>query len=382
MSLKSEIAAEAQRLGFSLFGVIEPVTPPHFDVYANWLKLDRHGEMGYLATERAQERRRDPRLILPGCESILVLGWPYAVANLASPGGETNRNELLGRTASYAWGEDYHDLIPPRLEELVRFIEKRTGHQVANRWYTDTGPILERDLAQLAGLGWIGKNTCLINPRQGSFFLLAELFLGIKIEPDTPFKADHCGTCTRCIEACPTDCIQADRTIDASRCISYLTIELKGAIPKELRGEVDNWVFGCDICQQVCPWNQRYAPRDDFSPAEQSFKEPELISDLGLSPREFNQRFKGTPVKRTKRRGYLRNVAVALGNLGAVSAVSPLITTLKEDPEPLVRGHAAWALGQIGSDQARKALDQARITEEDPYVLEEINSALAGEGRN
>jgi epoxyqueuosine reductase len=382
MSFKSEIAAEAQRLGFSLFGVIDPVTPPHFDVYEGWLDLGRHGEMGYLATERARQRRRDPRLILPECESILILGWPHAVPNLAFAGVETSRNELLGRTASYAWGEDYHDLIPPRLEELVGFIELRAGHPVPNRWYTDTGPILERDLAQLAGLGWIGKNTCLINPQQGSFFLLAELFLGIKIEPDAPFQADHCGTCTRCIEACPTDCIQADRTIDASRCISYLTIELKGAIPGDLRGEVGNWVFGCDICQQICPWNQRFAPRDDLSPADQSVKEPELISDIGLSPQEFNQRFKGTPVKRTKRRGYLRNVAVALGNLGAVSAVSPLITALKEDPEPLVRGHAAWALGRIASEQARKALEQARFHEEDAYVLEEISSALGREEKH
>jgi epoxyqueuosine reductase len=382
MSLKSEIEAEAQRLGFSLFGVIEPVTPPHIDVYEAWLELELHGEMGYLASERARERRRDPRLILPECKSILVLGWPHAVPRLSNKGVEYSTKEPRGCTASYAWGEDYHDLIPPRLERLVGLIEKRAGHPVPNRWYTDTGPILERDLAQQAGLGWIGKNTCLINPRQGSFFLLAELFLGIKIEPDSPFQADHCGTCRRCIEACPTECIQENRTIDASRCISYLTIELKGAIPRELRGDLGSWIFGCDICQQVCPWNQRFAPQEDLSPAEQSTREPELISELALSPQEFNQRYKGTPIKRTKRRGYLRNVAVALGNQGAVSAVPPLIVALKTDPEPLVRGHAAWALGKIGSEPGRNALEQARLDEDDAYVVEEISNAMGGKDRS
>lgn len=382
MSLKSDIAAEAQRLGFSLFGVIEPVTPPHFDVYEDWLERERHGEMDYLATERARERRRDPGLILPGCQSILVLGWPHTAPDLSTTGDEYRTKGTRGRTASYAWGEDYHDLIPPRLEGLVGFIERLVGYPVSNRWYTDTGPILERDLAQLAGLGWIGKNTCLINPRHGSFILLAELFLGIRIEPDAPFQADHCGTCTRCIEACPTDCIQANRTLDASRCISYLTIELKGAIPRELRGDIGSWVFGCDICQQVCPWNQRFAPREDLSPGEQSTREPELIFELALSPRDFNQRFKGTPFKRTKRRGYLRNVAVALGNQGAVSAVIPLINALNADPEPLVRGHAAWALGRIGSEPARQALEQARLDENDAYVVEEITNAMGERGRN
>jgi epoxyqueuosine reductase len=283
---------------------------------------------------------------------------------------------LTGQIASYAWGEDYHDVIPARLKLLVAFIEERTGETIPNRWYTDTGPILERDLAQQAGLGWIGKNTCLINPQQGSFFLLAEVFLGIKLEPDTPFNADQCGTCTRCIEACPTSCIQADRTIDASKCISYLTIELKGAIPRDLRDQVGNWIFGCDICQQVCPWNQRFADQGNSNQVDIPIKEPDLISELMLPPNEFNSKFKSSPIKRAKRRGYLRNVAVALGNSNSAAGIPQLAKSLAEDPEPLVRGHAAWALGRIGGERAKQALEKAILEEEDLFVVEEIRFAL------
>jgi len=375
MSLKNEIAAEARRLGFNLFGVTSPDTPPHYAVYEDWIEQGRHGEMGYLDTERARQRRKNPSLILPECQSILVLGWPHTVPSFSREGLEGEDQRLTGRIASYAWGEDYHDVIPARLQELVAFIEERRGETIPNRWYTDTGPILERDLAQQAGLGWIGKNTCLINPGQGSFFLLAEIFLGIKLEPDTPFSADRCGTCTRCIEACPTDCIQANRTIDASQCISYLTIELKGAIPRDIRTNLGNWVFGCDICQQVCPWNQRFADQGNSNQADISLKEPDLISELTYTPEEFNRKFKGNPVKRAKRRGYLRNVAVALGNSKSAAGIPQLTKSLAEDPEPLVRGHAAWALGRIGGEQVKQALEKATL-EEDPFVVEEIRFAL------
>ena len=375
MSLKNEIAAEARRLGFNLFGVTSPDTPPHYAVYEDWIEQGRHGEMGYLDTERARQRRKNPSLILPECQSILVLGWPHTVPSFSREGLEGEDQRLTGRIASYAWGEDYHDVIPARLQELVAFIEERRGETIPNRWYTDTGPILERDLAQQAGLGWIGKNTCLINPGQGSFFLLAEIFLGIKLEPDTPFSADRCGTCTRCIEACPTDCIQANRTIDASQCISYLTIELKGAIPRDIRTNLGNWVFGCDICQQVCPWNQRFVDQGNSNQVDISLKEPDLISELTYTPEEFNRKFKGNPVKRAKRRGYLRNVAVALGNSKSAAGIPQLTKSLAEDPEPLVRGHAAWALGRIGGEQAKQALEKATL-EEDPFVVEEIRFAL------
>jgi epoxyqueuosine reductase len=297
--------------------------------------------MNYLAEERSRARRADPRAILPECKSILVLATPYSSP---LPAGEGLGVRAEGQVAAYAWGDDYHDVLPARMQELVQFIEEQTGAPVKNRWYTDTGPILERDLAQRAGIGWIGKNTCLIHPKHGSYFLLSEILLALEIEPDLPFVTDHCGTCTRCIEACPTDCILPNRTIDASRCISYLTIELKEDIPSELREKMGNWVFGCDICQRVCPWN-RFAGEGDSSFGDQNPLHA-LTEELVISTREFNQRFKRSPVKRAKRRGYLRNIAVALGNTGALHAL-PVLQKALEDEEPLVREHAKWAIEKI-----------------------------------
>jgi len=375
MSLTARVKAEAQRLGFQLVGVTTPEPPPHYAFYERWLEVGYHGEMGYLTTGRARQRRADPRQILPECKSILVLGLRYPApkaAHPAQPGGPH------GRVAAYAWGADYHDVIPERLRALVAFIEAQVGEPVPNRWYTDTGPVLERDLAQRAGLGWIGKNTCLIHPRLGSYFVLAEIFLGLELESDPPFLPDHCGSCTRCLDACPTSCILPDRTLDASRCISYLTIELKGAIPETLRPQMDDWIFGCDVCQQVCPWNQRFAlPQGDpaFSPRPDAPR-PDLISELSLTPPEFNRKFKGSPVKRSKRRGYLRNVAVALGNSGDREVVPALAQTLARESEPLVRGHAAWALGQLGGEAARRSLQDALVNENDPKVHAAIRRAL------
>jgi epoxyqueuosine reductase len=373
--LTQEVKAEAQRLGFQLSGVTTCDPPAHLDFYERWLAAGYHGEMGYLATERNLSRRSDPRQLLPECKSILVLGirYPAQQDNTA----ETNNAPLKGKVASYAWGEDYHKVLPERLRAVVRFIEDQVGHEVPNRWYTDTGPILEREMAQRAGLGWIGKNTCLIHPKKGSYFLLAEILLGIELEVDSPFPHDHCGSCTRCIEACPTGCILPDRRLDASRCISYLTIELKGPIRGELRPKTGDWVFGCDVCQQVCPWNQRFAkPEGDptFAPWP-SVPRPNLINEITLTAQEFNLKFKGSPVKRAKRRGYLRNVAVALGNTGDAQAVPALVKALR-DGEPFVRGHAAWALGQIGGRVAAKVLHNALQEELDAEVQAEIHAAL------
>ena len=340
--LKQTIKEKARQLGFVLAGVTTPDPPPHYSTFENWLAHGHHGNMDYLATERSRLRRADPRQILPECRSILVLATPYSPPVHAGDSGEALGDR--GKIAAYARGDDYHDVLPPRMKELVQFIEEQAGQPVKNRWYTDTGPLLERDLAQRAGIGWIGKNTCLIHPKHGSYFLLSEILLDLPLEPDPTFVSDHCGTCTRCIDACPTDCILSDRTLDASRCISYLTIDLKDDVPVELRNKIGDWVFGCDICQQVCPWN-RFAAEGD--PA---FKEkaplPSLQEELTLSPQVFNQRFKGTPVKRAKRRGYLRNVAVALGNTGSMHAL-PVLQNALNDEQPLVREHARWAIHKI-----------------------------------
>jgi epoxyqueuosine reductase len=343
-NLKQTIKDKARQLGFVLAGVTTPDPPPHHSTFENWLNQGRQGTMDYLATERSRTRRTDPRQILPECQSILVLATPYNPPYHQGEGFGVKEKEGKGQIAAYARGEDYHDVLPPRMKALVEFIEEQVGAPVRNRWYTDTGPILERDLAQRAGLGWIGKNTCLIHPRHGSYFLLSEILLDLPLEPDPPFVTDHCGTCTRCIEACPTECILPDRTIDARRCISYLTIELKDDIPEELREKMGNWIFGCDVCQAVCPWN-RFAKEGDPAFGGDSSALP-LTDELLISKQEFNQRFKRSPVKRAKRRGYLRNVAVALGNTGNMHSL-PVLQNALNDEETMVREHAQWAIEEI-----------------------------------
>jgi len=328
--------------------------------------------MDYLARPDAVHKRSHPKEILPECQSILVLGIHYN----ASPQAQTESGK--GRIAAYAWNDDYHDILKPRLLALTAYIEKQSGNLLANRWYTDSGPILERDLARRAGLGWIGKNSMLIHPQAGSFFLLAEIFLSIPLDPDPPLPTDHCGSCTRCIDICPTDCILPDRTLDARRCISYLTIELKGPIPEDLRQPIGDWAFGCDLCQQVCPWNIRFAPPEGdpaFAPRP-GIPQIDLLEEINLTPQTFNQKFKGSPVKRAKRRGYLRNVATILGNQKDPAAVPALIQTLKAEPEALIRQHAAWALGQIGGTEARRALKAALEDEQEKPVLREIQAGL------
>jgi epoxyqueuosine reductase len=336
---------KARQLGFTLAGIAIPQPPAHFDVYQGWLNAGRRAGMAYLAEQRAVERRADPRLILPECRSILVLGAPYSNPQEAPLPDETTAR---GRVAAYAWGEDYHLALPERLQALAAFLEEQTGQAIPNRWYTDSGPVLERELAMQAGLGWIGKNTCLINPRQGSYFLLAEILLGIDLPPDEPFPTDMCGTCTRCIEACPTGCIRPDRTLEAGRCISYLTIENKAEIPADVREQVGEWIFGCDVCQMVCPWNLRFA-RQSADPAFAARSEvvrPALGAELGLTPEGFNRKFKKSAVQRAKRRGYLRNAAIAAGNSGKADLL-PALEMARDDPEPLVHEAAEWAIKKI-----------------------------------
>jgi epoxyqueuosine reductase len=344
VSIVQTVKKEARRLGFALVGVTTPAPPPHLLTYEDWLMLGRHGSMDYLARQHARTCRSDPRRILSECRSILMLGMRYPDPKNAKPGEETG---LRGRVAAYAWGRDYHLVLSERLKLLSAFIELQVGNPFPHRWYTDTGPILERDLAQRAGLGWIGKNTCLINPERGSYFLLAEILLGIDLETDSPFATDRCGTCRRCIDACPTGCILPNRTIDARRCIAYLTIENKAEIPPDLRLQMGNWAFGCDICQMVCPWNRFAANEYDLALAPYPSRMcPDLRAELVLTPQEFNRKFKDSPVQRARRRGFLRNVAVALGNSGNPAGIPALEKALQDD-EPLVREHASWALKQI-----------------------------------
>lgn len=364
--LKSALVQKAHQLGFALAGVTTAAPPESFPQFQEWVTEGRHAGMEYLASERSLVRRSDPREILPECRSILVLGSPYF------PAGDAR-----GGVAAYATGEDYHHVLKPRLQELISFLEEQAGHPVPNRWYTDTGPVLERDLARRAGLGWIGKNSMLIHPQHGSYFLLAEILLGIDLPPDEPFLSDHCGSCTRCLDQCPTGCILPNRTLDAGRCISYLTIENKADIPNDVREQLGEWLFGCDVCQQVCPWN-RFAPTEgDPAFAARPGVPPEnLVEELHLSSEAFNRKFRGSPVKRAKRRGYLRNTLVVLGNRKKREDTVHLMAAA-QDPEALVRQHAAWALGRIGGDEVRRFLTAWLADEPDPAVVNEIRAALA-----
>lgn len=332
-TISSRLKARARELGFAFCGLTTPDPPPHIAAYERWLANGYHGEMTYLESERARQRRADPRLILPEGKTIIVAALP------CTPG------DSVGPIAGYALGDDYHDVIPRKLNALAAWLEAEAGRSIKRKIYTDTGPILERELAQRAGVGWIGKNTMLINPKAGSYFLLAEFLIDLELPPDAPFKTDHCGGCTRCIEACPTDAILPNRVVDARRCISYLTIELKGSIPEDLRGEIGGWIFGCDVCQAVCPWNARFAraltPDPAFAPRH---PRPRLAAELSLTAEQFNSKFKASPIKRAKRRGYLRNVAVALGNAGGREAAEALGRSMQSEAEPLVREHAAWAI--------------------------------------
>jgi epoxyqueuosine reductase len=312
--LAGRIKERARAIGFDLVGVA-PLEPSAYGAfYEAWLASGYAGEMAYLSRADAVEKRRDPRRIMPEAHSVVVVGLNYYQGpHEASP---AERDRERGRVARYAWGDDYHELMWARIDLLAAWIEGEVGRPVAHRRYVDTGPVLERELAVRAGLGWFGKNTMLINPGLGSWLFLGELFLDLDLAYDPPFRADHCGTCTRCIEVCPTQCILPDRTLDASCCISYLTIELKSdEMPVTLRHQVEDWIFGCDVCQEVCPWNRFAKPTQEsaFQPRP-GMPRPDLKELLALDDEEFRNRFGGSPIRRAKRRGLKRNAAVALEN--------------------------------------------------------------------
>jgi epoxyqueuosine reductase len=387
--LSRSIKEEARRLGFDLLGITSPETSGHLAFLEEWLDLHYHGEMHYLEREDSLQRRADLRRTQESVRTVLVVGHDYYQEDPPGVPEDPSR----GVVARYARGEDYHLVMKSRLEELRTWLEGEVGEPVEGRAYVDTGPILERELGQRAGLGWLGKNTMLIHPRRGSYFFLGILLLDLDLPTDPPFAADRCGSCVACLDACPTGALlgrNADGApvMNARRCISYLTIELKGPIPRELRSSIGNRIFGCDICQEVCPWNRKFA-EPSAEPAYRAGPDtdgPALVALMGLTEDDFAARFSGSPVKRTKRRGLLRNVAVALGNWGAPEAVPVLIAAL-EDSEPLVRGHAAWALGEIlgragipgdGGFEVAEALLFRLHEEEDPWVEEELEAALRG----
>lgn len=361
MSLTEHIKEKAYHLGFDLIGIAPATRAPHAEAYRRWLANNHHAHMQWLG--RDPHRREDPQNVVAGAQSVVVVGLSYYVLD---PPGEVWNDPSRGRIARYAWGLDYHNIMLPRLRELGNFIEKETGRTLSQRAYVDTGPILERDFAAQAGIGFIGKNTLLINPGLGSYLFLGEVLVDIDLEYDAPApdggasctigppgeskRIGTCGNCTRCLDICPTHAFPAPYILDSNLCISYLTIEHKGAIPTQLRSLLGNWIYGCDACQEICPWVRRYSrpTRESFLQYNPDWVAPKLTDLITMDDEAFRVRFKGTPIKRTKRRGLLRNAAIALGNWAGPEAL-PALKQALNDPEPLIREHVAWAIERIKS---------------------------------
>lgn len=374
-ALTAQLKEQARQLGFNLVGVVSARPSRRLDHYMQWISAEMHGTMGYLARPDRLIRRQDLSVILPNVATIVCVGLDYHTQTL--PDHITN-DPSRGRISNYAWGVDYHDIMTPRLKQLANWLEQETGTTVNSKVYVDTGAILERDHAEEAGFGFMGKNTMLIHPRRGSFFFLGELLTTLPLTPDPPpATMPTCGNCTRCLTACPTDAFPTPYTLDARRCISYLTIEHKGWIPRELRPLMGNWIYGCDICQTVCPFNRftTTTAETQFTPANIDYAAPKLLDLLALDEAGFRQRFAHSPIKRIKRRRLLRNACIAAGNWGSEQAI-PSLTNLLTDPEPLIRGHAAWALGQLGSREGLVTIASNLEREDNDEVRTEMTSAL------
>ncbi|HTX79756.1 MAG TPA: tRNA epoxyqueuosine(34) reductase QueG [Longilinea sp.] len=371
----NEIKAEAEHLGFSLVGVTTPEAPEHFPFFQSWIDAGNHAGMSYLSNPVNVRRRSQPALIMPECRSILVLGLPYPnpipTLQEAQPPG-------TGKVAAYAWQENYHGWILAQGDELIKKLKDLFGPSVKARIFTDSAPILERELAARAGLGWIAKNSCLISPTIGSFFLLAEVFTDIPAALTRQNIPDYCGSCRRCLEACPTHCILPDRSIDSRRCISNLTIENKGIIPRNLRSSIGDWVFGCDICQIVCPWNKKQVLHGNYKLPSFSRPplQPHLKDEMLLSNDEFTVKYQQSPILRPGHSGYLRNVAVALGNRPGEDSTDVLAHVLEIEQDALIRLHVAWALGRMKNARSKAALERRLKIEPGPDVQEEIRLSL------
>lgn len=375
--LTQSLKSEAQRLGFSLVGVCPAVSPQGYTRFEDWLERGFAGEMEYLGNRK--ESYRHPQSVLPEVRSVMVVGLNY----YTQPVQPAQAGQ--GRISRYAWGaSDYHDLIRSRLKELKNYAsslldpalnsDQQTGLRI--RGVVDTAPLLEREFARMAGLGWFAKNTMLINPQQGSWFFLGALLFNCTLDYDQPFETSHCGTCTACLDICPTDAFPEPGVLDANRCISYLTIEHRSSIPAELRSGMGEWVFGCDLCQEVCPWNRKapLSPEPAFQP--QAGHNPlELRGLFQMTDRQFQIKFGNTPLWRAKRRGLLRNAAIVLGNFPSAENIPCLLVGLA-DAEPLVRSASSWALGQHRNREVLESLKGQLVLELEENVKKEIKIAI------
>ncbi len=339
--VEKKIKAEAFRLGFSLCGITDRRPLEGYARYEQWIQSEHHAEMGYLASERHRKPRHDPGQLMPGVQSIISLGWPYPIRTMDQP-----QHTGKAKIACYANERDYHLTLIKKLTTLSDFIRNLLGGDVEIKGYTDSAPLLEREIASRAGLGWIGKNSNLISPKTGSAILLAELLVGFPLQADPPFQKDLCGNCMRCVKACPTQCILPDRTIDGGKCISYLTIENKGDIPENLRGAIGEWLFGCDVCQMVCPWNVKHAKHEvDLKAVD--WDVPQVLALLDLSEVDFRNHFKEHPITRAKLNGMRRNALIWLGNNADPSEVPKLKEFADRSKDEGQAQDVYWAIEKI-----------------------------------
>jgi epoxyqueuosine reductase len=348
-ALEPRLKARAADLGFALSGVAPATDADGFPRFREWLARGYGGEMTYLHTQG--EARRHPRSILETVRSVVMLGMEYGGRTRSVSDGVRDGHPVAdapgspGRVAAYAAGPDYHRFIWDRINALAAWLEAEVPG-CRTEAVADTAPLLERDFARRAGLGWVGKNTMLLNPRRGSFFFLAAVLTDLELVPDAAFAGSHCGTCTACLDACPTAAFPEPFVLDATRCVSYLTIELRSPIPPELREGVGGWLWGCDVCQDVCPWNRRPSPGPVGFPHDPGLEWLDPVELLGLDAAAFRERFKRTALWRNRRAGLLRNAAVVLGNVGDGRAL-PALERALADPEEVVRDAAAWAIGRV-----------------------------------
>jgi epoxyqueuosine reductase len=349
VSLEERLKQQAHAQGFELAGIAPATEADGFDRLREWLERGFAGTMDYV--HRHGEARRHPKSILPEVRSVLMVGMNYRPADANDHPAPTS--PPTGRVARYARGADYHDVLRERLNRLLAWLRQERP-ECHGRGVVDTAPLLERDFARRAGLGWFGKNTMLLNKRLGSYFFIGALLVDLELTPDPPHTASHCGTCTACLDACPTGAFAAPGWLDARRCISYLTIEHQGDVANDLRGGLGDWLFGCDVCQEVCPWNRK-APPGAESALQADWERLDLIELLGMSEETFRWRFRGTALWRTRRRGLLRNAALVLGNSGDASALPALRRALADD-EPVIREAARWAIERI------ERRDQTRVS--------------------
>lgn len=375
LKLSKKVKQRAKECGFDLVGIAPAVTPTGYSSFLEWIDAGYAGEMQYIPNRR--DAYQHPQHVLPSVKSVIMVGFNY-FTEPAQPGSTSEDQNGLGRIARYAWGTaDYHDVLRKRLKQLASVLHDEIP-DCKTRAVVDTAPLLEQQFAQLAGLGWVGKNTLLLNKQIGSYFFLGALLTNVELPPDQPHETSHCGTCTRCLDVCPTDAFPEAGVLDARQCISYLTIELRDQpIPTKLRHGVEDWLFGCDLCQDVCPWNSKapvsqeleFQPRENLNPTDAAWL-------LTLDEEQFRKEFRKTPLDRPGRAGLLRTACIVLGNVGGPQHLPILLESL-HDSEPLIRGAAAWGIAQLGTSTEQAELQSRLESEDNESVKIELQNALA-----